>query len=356
MAQAACLGRKKNVLRLIEPFPKHAKIDAILRNIENDDTALDDGEQPYDDDDAVSITSQSHSENNHSDEDGNEAGISDGYPNCTLEDDAENTRDAGIEEPDKATSLLCAVAEESDKPDDNAIAKGKLANEHVEHATNLVNMYEDIKCRLESYGQMSAVAQMENLIHKENRRIRVLTQEDPGVVTALMNKRNEENAMQRKRLREFEEARRRSATQKALELENKRMKTEIFIRKQELKDLTALANVRNSQKTFTLEALGHGATTKSAASRGRANRLALMDRLRTLGSGLSPEQLADFSWFRDKWDKVMEEDHGDLWPEHFMQLVQRIIDEHDNGKRNAFSLFVHSETIRCLSSEKAIKI
>ena len=64
-----------------------------------------------------------------------------------------------------------------------------------------------------------------------------------------------------------------------------------------------------------------------------------MDRLRTLGSGLSPEQLADFSWFRDKWDKVMEEETADLWPEHFMQLVQRIIDEHDNGKRNAFSLF-----------------
>ena len=72
---------EKNVLRLIEPFPKHAKIDAILRNIENDDTALDDGELPCVDDDASSIASQSHSEDNHSDEDGNEAGVSDGYPN-----------------------------------------------------------------------------------------------------------------------------------------------------------------------------------------------------------------------------------------------------------------------------------
>ena len=122
-----------------------------------------------------------------------------------------------------------------------------------------------------------------------------------------------------------------------------------------MKDLEALANVRNSAKTFTLESLGHDATTKSDSNKGRINRLALMDRLRTLGSGLSPEQLNDFSWFKDKWDNFMAESYGKLWPEHFMQVVQHIIDDTDSGKRNAFSVFVHSETRRCFSGDKAIK-
>jgi hypothetical protein len=47
---------KINVLRLIELLPKHAQIDAVLKKYEG--AALDDGEQPYIDDDVASTTAE----------------------------------------------------------------------------------------------------------------------------------------------------------------------------------------------------------------------------------------------------------------------------------------------------------
>jgi hypothetical protein len=352
---------RRSVKRLIQPFPTHAKIDAVLKNIENDSTALEDGEVPYVDDDVVSNTAESDNESTQSVVDENEAWELDGDPNRMLEDDGVNASDvcdAGTNEDDEATASLIAVAEESEKPDDNAIAK-RNAEEHIEHSASVICVFEEVIEKLKDTGQMSAVVQMENVIKKERRRVRMLAQEDSNVVTALIRKRNEEAAIQRKRVRELEIAKEQARTRKDLALANKKARLDIHKRKLQLRDLEALANVRMAAKTFTLEALGHGASGSYGSrhqTKARNNRFALMDRMKTLGSGLSAGQLNDFAWFKESWDKKHWDEFEGLWPETFMQYLQHVIDRVDGGERAAFSNFVHSETERCFCGEKMIRI
>ena len=81
-----------------------------------------------------------------------------------------------------------------------------------------------------------------------------------------------------------------------------------------------------------------------------------MDRMKTLGSGLSAGQLNDFAWFKESWDKKNWNEFEDMWPETFMQYLQHVIDRVDDGERAAFSNFVCDETRRCFWGEKMIRI
>ena len=52
----------------------------------------------------------------------------------------------------------------------------------------------------------------------------------------------------------------------------------------------------------------------------------------------------------------MLEEHADEWPSVFAEWAQKVIEDTDAGVDNAFSQFVHSETLRCFYSERALHV
>ena len=113
--------------------------------------------------------------------------------------------------------------------------------------------------------------------------------------------------------------------------------------------------VKHAIKNFTLSSLGHERHNCGVAS-GRTQRLELLDRLASLGNGLSPAQRNDWPWFKAAWDAAMLEEHGDHWPGIFSSWVQQTLDEIEAGQGNAVSVLVNRETARCFSDEPAVSV
>ena len=109
---------------------------------------------------------------------------------------------------------------------------------------------------------------------------------------------------------------------------------------------------KHELKTFGLEKLGDGAKDAGGA-KGRAARHEALDRLSKLGSGLSAGQKNDFPWWKEAWDKKMLQEHKANWPKQFAEWANAIV--HDN-RRNAFSKFMHDETVRVLLGGHALVV
>ena len=91
------------------------------------------------------------------------------------------------------------------------------------------------------------------------------------------------------------------------------------------------------------------------SSKYRDKRYAVLEKLSRLGQGLSNPQRVDFPWFKESWDRVMLESHGDQWGYLFAMQVQQILDNITAGTTNAFSVMMHKETVRLLHTP-AIRI
>ena len=96
--------------------------------------------------------------------------------------------------------------------------------------------------------------------------------------------------------------------------------------------------------------LGHA---KGGTVAMRKNRFQLMDRIASVGAGLSAEQRNDWTWFKETWDKKMSEEHKDLWGTVFAGWMQGVL-ENMREENNAMSLFVHSETVRCFADDVGV--
>ena len=70
---------------------------------------------------------------------------------------------------------------------------------------------------------------------------------------------------------------------------------------------------------------------------------------------MSHAQLNDFPWWKDAWDQAMKTEHKAEWGQKFAQWMQEVIDA-TKTKSNAFSLFVHSESIRVQKPGKGLAV
>ena len=52
----------------------------------------------------------------------------------------------------------------------------------------------------------------------------------------------------------------------------------------------------------------------------------------------------------------MIQEHGEKWPEVFASLAMKVVKQHTEGQRTAFSNFQHNETKRCLAGEVALNV
>ena len=113
--------------------------------------------------------------------------------------------------------------------------------------------------------------------------------------------------------------------------------------------------IKTIAKRFTPDQLG-GGKPKGGCAVGRKLRFEVLDRLARTGVGLSAAQKNDWQWFKESWDAKMLCEHEAEWANLFCSWIQGVLDQLEAGLRNAFSLFVRSETQRCFSSQAELLV
>ena len=122
--------------------------------------------------------------------------------------------------------------------------------------------------------------------------------------------------------------------------------------KRKLQELESTRACKHAVKSFTLDMLGAGSANAGGA-KAKRSRFEVLDRLRNHRVGLSDSQKNDFPWWKDAWDQAMVAEHGANWASTFAGWVQNILDATEG---NAFSKFMHDETVRVLHDRKALAV
>ena len=108
-------------------------------------------------------------------------------------------------------------------------------------------------------------------------------------------------------------------------------------------------------KRYTPRALGQDIRNGGGAN-GRKMRFEVLDRLATIGAGLSAPQKSYWSWFKESWDEAMLDEWGVNWGGTFASWIQGVLNDIESGANNSFSLFVNAETRRVLDNVPALMV
>ena len=323
--------------KLIALYPPHKGVDAVLARM-GDDTFLREGECPY---------IENEKEGTSEEDDGDTTSGAEGSP------EALGVADALAEEQDESRLIQTEVTKDMGHMGSRDVS-AQCAEKVTKSAVTISAMETAIEA-LRELGALQAVANLENEIRKEKRRQRGMSREDDHVAYALARKRDEEEIREQKRRRMVEECNQRSITQAKLNQQNKEAAALLRKYKQDLHDTEKLLEMKHAMKTFTLDDLGNS-RSRGNVEKGKKKRLEVLDRLSRLSEGLSAAQRNDFTWWKEAWDTKMLREHEDDWPRLFMGWVQKVMDDFQVGVNNAFSLFVHNETIRCLEQVPALQV
>ena len=80
-----------------------------------------------------------------------------------------------------------------------------------------------------------------------------------------------------------------------------------------------------------------------------------LNRVRSCAT-LSSEQQNDWKFFATTWDSRMAEAHGIAWGGLFAEILQNVLDEMEEGNREAFSQFMHKESTRVLGEVETLRL
>ena len=185
--------------------------------------------------------------------------------------------------------------------------------------------------------------------------MRNISKVDPEVMAALARQRDAEYARAREQRWRLEEWKQQRLTAVQLKKQVQEANVELRKRRLEVLNLECELSEKHAIKSFSLEELGHGCRRGGAAPH-KKRRLEVLTRLARLGQGLSAAQKNDYTWWKTAWDSQMLEEHGEDWPQNFAGWVQKILNDHEAGIANAFSLFVHDETRRCFDRAPALRV
>ena len=226
----------------------------------------------------------------------------------------------------------------------------------VQGAQDRVNVLHAVHQELQASGALRAAQNIQHELGKERRRVRALCAESRVVACAIHDRAEREAAKQRSQLRAAQEAHQNGLTAKRLKQEIVAAKNVLHHQKNAVREFESVLETKHAMKTFTPVLLGDGQKNAGGA-KGRNARSDVLDRLSRLGVGLSPGQKNDWAWFKTAWDTRMLTDHGEEWPRTFSAWVQQVLEDmtHEAGS-NAFSTFVHRETLRCFSEQPALCI
>ena len=153
---------------------------------------------------------------------------------------------------------------------------------------------------LKGVGDMPSFVQMENCMRKDHRRLRAVSKASPDVLCAMARTRALEQEDERKRRRLLAEDNKRRLTAEKLKKEVADAHAELKKKKDQILDLEGQLVAKHAIKNFALSSLGYERHNCGGPS-GRKQRLELLDRLASLGNGLSPAQRNDWPWFKAAW-------------------------------------------------------
>jgi hypothetical protein len=334
---------RRNVERLITPYPARHAIDAMIARL---------GEDFYHD--AV------HNLDEEEEEQANITAVAEEGGNA--KDDASSDEDGDPDESRKAEVTAVAelpsdvidsgtpVEDEHEIIETPCLSAGEAEQVHAVRIT-IAALQESIEA-LRQAGCIKAMQCIEHELAKERRRERQLASVSPAVADAFKQRRQAEaQDVLRKRRLAAEQNQRERFAHKAIEERNAAV-AEIKRHRKAIQDYENLSETRHAMKTFTVDALGQGSST-AGGQLGRRRRFEVLDRMARLGSSLSPGQKNDWSWFRDAWDQKMVAEHGANWATVFAGWMQEVLNT-ESG--NAFSTFVHNETCRIFNGCLALHV
>ena len=241
-------------------------------------------------------------------------------------------------------------------PDETAVVAPDLNDvqaAEVDGSTELLRVLEVARKQLMDVGAVHAAGQLELELRKEKSRLREVSREDPDVLLGMARARDALEAESRKRRLAIEDANRQVMSKQKLRREIKDAEATLQKTKQLIAEQEQIAEARHVVKKFRLEYLGDGARGCGGAA-GRKRRDEVMDRMAKLGSGLSPQQRNDWVWFKEAYDRKMHGAHGDDWVRIFVGYMQEVLNQLYDGTPNAFSLFVHKETLRSFAADRGL--
>ena len=117
-----------------------------------------------------------------------------------------------------------------------------------------------------------------------------------------------------------------------------------------------MCECKHALKTFTPAFLGDG-KADSGGAKCRDRRREVLNRLARLGSGLTPQQRNDCTWFKAAWDEKCSAESPNTWGRKFAGLCQKVLNDIGApNHNNAFSLFVSNETRRHFANVGALSL
>jgi hypothetical protein len=163
-----------------------------------------------------------------------------------------------------------------------------------------------------------------------------------------------EEAVYRRGRLEFQEHMQQKREKARVENELKEAKASLQRARKEQRDAEAVVTAMEEVKVYSLEMLGKG-KKRGGTQQNQKARLEVLERLRRAAE-LSPEQTSQWEYFKTNWDREMAEAHGEDWAELFAEMVQQVLNDLGEGRRNALSVFMHNETRRVLAETPALLV
>ena len=288
VASGALKWRRRDVERLVSPYPKSRTADKILERL-GDDYYHDDVHRDAEDEDPAVADAMEDASNKSDVSDTTTAESDDPAAHCAAVAGDAGTTVVGTE--------VALSAEQSDAVDSLEMTMTAL-RESIADCTRV--------------GSVKAVQMLEGELHKEQRRKRALAQQSPAVAESFWQRRKAETHEIERKRRLADDLNQHALAAKKAKAECRASVAELRRNRAELKDFENMRETKHAMKTFTMGALGQGNAT-AGGPKARKHRFEVLDRMGRIGAGLSPGQQNDWQWFKENWDAAMVAEHHADW-------------------------------------------
>ena len=316
-----------NVFRLVQPYEKNSKVDAVLEALGEETMGQDD-----DDGGVVQYADDSDLDSHASDMEGWDEPLED-----VAADSDSDACESGAGHPARAA----VAAHGEDLSDRACVVHGVDVDaqtaEQVAAAAATIGALEEAESVFRAAGCLKEAQDCRYNRGRAVKRMRELAREDEGLLQALNAQRAHEEAEQAKRRRQVEQANKMTAQLRSIRKQIKVAEAKKKAVMDKAQGVEAAVAAKHLVHQFTVEHLKRKKCRKDA-----------LGHLKRLKGSLSPQQVLEWDWFVDTWDEAMRNRHGNNYPGLFAGWLQNVCNEMAKGDGAAFSRFVHNESRRLL--------
>ena len=341
----------RTVQSLITPYPRRGHLDELKVGQEDEATKDPDPHPWENEDDDQKQEDEAPNASDDDDDDDEEKEVLDFDPNDWVDPEA-----AAIQHKAKDDDALRHGDGDGDAEIREASLNAEQADALLDHSTRLRSLKQARDIFKDMGGALGAslLDTVSRVMHSETKRFNGVMRSNENVIQAMHNSLEAEEAVYRRERLEFQEHMQQKREKARVANELKEAAAKLQRARKEQRDAEAVVTAMEEVKVYSLEMLGKGKKNGGLQQHQKA-RLEVLQRLRKAAE-LSPDQTSQWELFRTTWDREMAEAHGEDWAELFAQLVQKVLDDLSEGRRNALSVFMHNETKRVLADTPALLV